>query len=56
MTEPEDFGARDRQHLSINAFREGAQYEFPPRQMRRRPLRDDYAAHASALLGQLRKV
>jgi len=56
MTEPEDFGARDRQHLSINAFREGAQYEFPPRQMRRRPLRDDYAAHASALLGQLTRA
>lgn len=53
MTETEDFGARDRQHLSINAFRERAQYEFPSRQMRRKPLRDDYAAHANALLGQL---
>jgi hypothetical protein len=56
MTEPEDFGARDRQHLSINAFREGAQYEFPSRQMRRRPLRDDYAAHANALLDQLTRA
>ncbi|MGO4702438.1 S8 family serine peptidase [Dyella sp. 2RAB6] len=56
MTEPEDFGARDRQHLSINAFRERAQYEFPSRQMRRTPLRDDYAAHANALLGQLTRA
>ncbi|MGN2251808.1 S8 family serine peptidase [Frateuria sp. GZRe12] len=56
MTEPEDFGARDRQHLSINAFRERAQYEFPSRQMRRRPLRDDYAAHANALLDQLTRA
>lgn len=56
MTEPEDFAARDRQHLSINSFREGTQYEFPSRQMRRRPLRDDYAAHANALLGQLTRA
>lgn len=56
MTEPEDFGARDRQHISINVFREGAQYEFPSRLVRRRPLRDDYAAHANALLGQLNRA
>lgn len=56
MTEPGDFGARDRQHLSINSFSEGAQYAFPPRQMKRKPLREDYAAHANALLAQLSRA
>lgn len=53
MAEPEDFGARNRPHLSISAFREATQYGFPSRALARKPLREDYAAHADALLGQL---
>ena len=53
MAEPEDYAARDRPHISINAFREAAQYGFPSRAQQRKPLREDYAAHAAALLDQL---
>jgi hypothetical protein len=53
MADPEDFEARDRPHLSINAFREAAQYEFPQRAQSRKPLRENYAAHARSLLAQL---
>ena len=53
MAEPEDYAARDRPHISINAFREAAQYSFPTRGQQRKPLREDYAAHADALLDQL---
>ncbi|MHC2273672.1 hypothetical protein ACVME8_000283 [Bradyrhizobium diazoefficiens] len=51
--EPEDFAARDRPHISINAFREATQYEFPTRAQQRKPLRENYVAHADALLAQL---
>ncbi|MCE4226760.1 S8 family peptidase [Methylobacterium sp. C25] len=53
MAAPEDFGLRDRPHLSIDAFRETAAYTVPRRNLERKPLRDDYAAHAAALLQQL---
>jgi hypothetical protein len=53
MPEPEDYGARNRSHISINAFRETAAYAFPARNQERKPLRDDYATHAAALLDQL---
>ena len=53
MAEPDDFGGRDRPHLSIDAFRETAAYAFPARAQSRKPLRPDYAAHATALLDQL---
>ena len=53
MAGPADFDARDRAHLSINAFRESANYSFPSRNQTRKPLRQDYAAHADSLLGQL---
>lgn len=53
MPESEDFGRRNRPHISIDAFRETAAYIFPSRAQQRRPLRDDYAAHATALLDQL---
>jgi hypothetical protein len=53
MAEPEDFAARDRPHISINAFREATQYEFPTRAQQRKPLRENYVAHADALLAQL---
>jgi hypothetical protein len=53
MAEPEDYGVRDRPHISISAFREAAQYSFPTRAQQRKPLREDYAAHAAGLLNQL---
>jgi hypothetical protein len=53
MAEPEDFGVRDRAHIFIDAFRETAAYTFPARSQDRKPLRDDYNAHATALLDQL---
>lgn len=53
MAGPDDFDARDRAHLSINGFREAANYAFPSRNQTRKPLREDYVAHANSLLGQL---
>ena len=53
MAEPENFDARDRPHISIDAFRETAAYTFPSRNQERKPLRGDYAAHAAGLLDQL---
>lgn len=53
MAEPDDYNARDRAHISIDAFRETAAYTFPSRKQERKPLRDDYAAHAATLLDQL---
>jgi hypothetical protein len=49
----EEYRTRDRPHIFINSFRESAQYSFPSRAQQRKPLREDYAAHANALLGQL---
>lgn len=53
MAEPDDYDAKNRTHISINAFRETAAYTFPARSQERKPLRDDYAAHAATLLEQL---
>src|SRR6266436_3603924 len=53
MAESEEFGVPDRAHISIDAFREAAAYTFPARSQERRPLRDDYGAHATSLLDQL---
>jgi hypothetical protein len=53
MEESDDFGRRDRPHIPINRFREAAAYAFPRRRQARKPLREDYAAHAAALLDQL---
>jgi hypothetical protein len=53
MAEPDDHDVRDRPHISIHAFREAVQYSFPLRAQQRKPLRDDYAAHAAGLLAQL---
>src|SRR5690606_1298623 len=50
---PDNFDTRDRPHIPIDAFRETAAYERPPRNQERKPLRDDYAAHAARLLDQL---
>ena len=56
MAEPDEFGARDRPHISIDAFREAAQYGYPSRDQKRKHLRDDYRAHADRLLDQLGKA
>jgi len=53
MAEPDNFDTRDRQHISIDVFRETAAYTFPSRNQERKPLRGDYAAHAVHLLDQL---
>ena len=53
MAVPEDYAARDRPHVSIDSFREAAQYSFPSRAQQRKPMRADYAAHSDALLDQL---
>lgn len=49
----ENFDERDRAHISIDAFREVAAYEYPSRRQERKPLRDDYEAHANQILDQL---
>lgn len=56
MAEPEDYGARDRPHVSIDTFRESTQYSFPTRSQQRKPLRADHAAHSRALLDQLTRA
>lgn len=56
MPEPDDHDVRDRPHISINAFREAVQYSFPSRAQQRKPLREDYAAHAAGLLDQLSRA
>lgn len=53
MAEPDDFGGRNLPHISIDLFRETEAYVVPARAQSRKPLRADYAAHASALLDQL---
>jgi len=53
MVESEDYGGRNRPHISINAFAETAAYTYPSRKQERKPLRANYAAHAAALLDQL---
>nr|AGC71239.1 hypothetical protein [uncultured bacterium A1Q1_fos_75] len=56
MPVPDNFDARDRAHVSIDKRRERAAYEFPSRGQRRKPLRDDYPAHAVQLLDQLARA
>ena len=53
MAEPDEFGARAVPHVLINKFRETAPYEYPARKQKRKPLRDDYSAHAATLLEQM---
>ncbi|PYD48625.1 S8 family peptidase [Novacetimonas pomaceti] len=53
MALPDNFNKRDRRHITIDAFQETAAYAYPARNQERKPLRDDYAAHAARLLSQL---
>lgn len=56
MPAPEDFGARNRPHISFSSFREQTQYSYPSRDQKRKPLRANYAAHAEALIEQLARA
>lgn len=56
MAEHDDYGARDRPHLLINAYRESTRYSYPSRSQSRTPLRANYAAHADSLSEQLRQA
>ena len=53
MPEADDFAVRNVPHIAIDAFREPAQYRYPSRPQDREPRREDYHAHAEALLAQL---
>ena len=58
MAEPEDFAARDRPHISINAFREATTGGDPGQNLKRDPDRNSSAkgkgALRSLLVGVLR--
>lgn len=53
MAEPENYDERNHPHIKIDVFRAEAAYTFPSRDQQRKPLRDDYAAHAEYLVDQL---
>lgn len=53
MAESENYDEKNRPHIPIDLFRETAAYEYPARDQKRKPLRDNYAAHAQHLLDQL---
>lgn len=53
MSERENYDERNRPHIKIDAFCERVAYTFPSKKQERKPLRDDYAAHAEHLIRQL---
>ncbi len=53
MADESSFAARDFAHVRIELFQETAGYVAPKRKMTSKPLREDYAAHAEALITQL---
>lgn len=53
MPGPENYDERNQQHISIDNFRESADFEVPARAQQRKPLRENYAAHAAGLIEQL---
>lgn len=53
MAEPGDFDARVLTHIAIDQWRESSAYAFPARAQTRKPIREDYAAHAAELIGDL---
>ena len=53
MAGPEDFDIRNCDHLKVDTFRQDTDYSFPSRNMSKKPLRENYAAHAVSLLEQL---
>lgn len=48
-----EFDARDLPHIAIDAWREPTTYQYPSQAQERKPLREDYAAHARSLIDQL---
>lgn len=53
MADRGEFDAHNLPHISIDVAREATTYRFPARAQERKPLRDDYAAHAHSLIDQL---
>ena len=53
MAGSENFDDRIRPHILIDVFRETTAYSFPSRDRTSKPLRVDYASHATQLLHQL---
>jgi len=53
MSEPVDFDARELPHIPIDMWRETVGFDFPTLAQKRKPLRDDYAAHAEQLVSSL---
>lgn len=53
MAELDEFVGRALPHVSFDAWREPTNYKFPARKQERKPLRDDYTAHAAGLIEQL---
>lgn len=53
MANEEEFAVRGISHVRIENFQGTAGYVFPKRRQTAKPLQDDYAAHADALLAQL---
>lgn len=49
----DDFSAHELPHVRIDAVRQPAQYTYPNRPQDRKPQRQDYPAHAQALVQQL---
>lgn len=53
MAEQGDYSARKHVHILFDIFRDGISYSYPRRKIDPKPLRENYAAHAKALLDQL---
>lgn len=53
MADQSDFDARKHVHIPFDVFRDEVGYSYPKQKMDKKPLREDYAAHAQNLLGQL---
>ena len=53
MADQSDFDARKHVHIPFDVFRDEVGYSYPKQKMDKKPLREDYAAHAQNLLDQL---
>lgn len=53
MADQSDFDARKHVHIPFDVFRDEVGFSYPKQKMDKKPLREDYAAHAQNLLDQL---
>lgn len=53
MADQSDFDARKHVHIPFDVFRDEVGYSYPNQNIKKKPLREDYAAHAQNLLEQL---